>query len=205
MSRGATNLGNCRVNVINNYFRPGPNSPANHQPLAVKAENRGATKAYLAGNLFEGAGELNRDNFRAINFNRWNKGNYLQTTLADVRVASEFDLGDNRPRTQSAQDAYEAVLREAGASLFRDAADTRLVQGIRDRTHRRIDSQEEVGGWPELRSMPPPSDRDGDGMPDKWELGCGLNPDDGADGNRDRDGDGYTNLEEYLNTLVSSR
>ena len=65
---GATNLGNCKINVVNNYFRPGPNTPANPLPLAVKAENRGATKVYLAGNLFEGANELNRDNFLCHRF-----------------------------------------------------------------------------------------------------------------------------------------
>ena len=49
------------------------------------------------------------------------------------------------------------------------------------------------------------SDRDGDGMPDQWEIECRLSPDDPADGNGDRDNDGYTNLEEYLNKLVSVR
>src|SRR3954454_20114945 len=39
---GATNLGNCKINFVNNYYRPGPNTPANHQPIAVKTENRGA-------------------------------------------------------------------------------------------------------------------------------------------------------------------
>jgi hypothetical protein len=38
-------------------------------------------------------------------------------------------------------------------------------------------------------------------MPDKWELDCGLNPGNRADGSDDRDKDGYTNLEEYLNSL----
>ena len=199
---GATNLGNCKINFVNNYYRPGPNTPANHRPIAVKTENRGALKAYLAGNLFEGASNLNLDNFAAIDFARWINGNYLQTTLSDVRADTEFDLADNRPHTQSATDAYESVLRSSGASLSRDAADTRLVKGIRDRSHRRIDSQEEVGGWPDLRSGSAPSDHDGDGMPDKWELACGLNPGDRADGNGDRDKDGYTNLEEYLNSLV---
>jgi hypothetical protein len=202
---GATNLGNCRVNFINNYYRPGPNTPANHRPIAVKAENRGATKAYLIGNIFEGANDMNQDNFRAIDFDRWSKGNYLKTTLADIRVAGEFELGDNRPRTQSAQDAYEAILSTSGASLVRDTADARLVQGIRDQSHRMIDSQEEVGGWPDLQTVPPPSDRDGDGMPDDWELSHHLDSDDRADGNGDRDGDGYTNLEEYLNSLVAGR
>ena len=46
-----------------------------------------------------------------------------------------------------------------------------------------------------------PIDSDGDGLPDEWELAHGLNPDsavggDGANGNPD--GDGYTNLQEYL-------
>lgn len=36
-------------------------------------------------------------------------------------------------------------------------------------------------------------------MPDEWERRCGFDPDDPADGPRDRDGDGYTNVEEYLN------
>lgn len=43
-----------------------------------------------------------------------------------------------------------------------------------------------------------PADRDGDGMPDAWESGYGLNPDDSADGSEDRDGDGLSNGEEYL-------
>ena len=202
---GATNLGNCQVNMVNNYFRPGPNSTEGRLPLAVKAENRGATKVYLASNVFEGADALNQDNFRAIDFTRWSKGNYLLTNLAEIRVDSELPLEDDCPSTQSAPDAYEAVLRRSGASLRRDAADARLVQGVRERSHRRIDSQEDVGGWPKLKSSAPPSDGDGDGMPDAWEQRCRLNPDDRADGNHDRDQDGYTNLEEYLNSLVSAR
>lgn len=45
-------------------------------------------------------------------------------------------------------------------------------------------------------------DTDGDGMPDDWERTHGLNPKEPSDGNKDRDGDGYTNLEEYLGSLV---
>jgi pectate lyase len=201
---GATNLGNCKINVINNYFRPGPNTPDNHLPLAIKAENRGATKVYLAGNLFEGTNKFDRDNLLAVDFVRWAKGNYLTTTAAAVREDAEHSLDANAPDTQSARDAYEAVLAKSGASLVRDAADSRLVKGVRDRTHRMIDSQDEVRGWPELKNKPAPGDRDRDGMADQWEVDRSLDPDDASDGNRDRDKDGYTNLEEYLNGLVSS-
>ena len=50
---GATNLGNCRINVINNLYRFGPDE-TRRKPLAVKAENEGATKVFLRGNVFEG-------------------------------------------------------------------------------------------------------------------------------------------------------
>ena len=42
-------------------------------------------------------------------------------------------------------------------------------------------------------------DRDGDGMPDEWEARHGLDPADASDSSADRDGDGYTNIEEWLN------
>ena len=40
-------------------------------------------------------------------------------------------------------------------------------------------------------------------MPDDWEKKNGLNPKDPKDGNEDKDGDGFTNLEEYMNSIVS--
>ncbi|MBL7224284.1 MAG: polysaccharide lyase, partial [Candidatus Brocadiae bacterium] len=57
----------------------------------------------------------------------------------------------------------------------------------------------DVGGYPELKTAAAPADIDHDGMPDDWEEEHGLNPSDRADGARDKDKDGYTNVEEYLN------
>jgi hypothetical protein len=45
-------------------------------------------------------------------------------------------------------------------------------------------------------------DTDQDGMPNTWESANGSDPNDAADRNGDGDGDGYTNLEEYLKALV---
>jgi hypothetical protein len=39
-------------------------------------------------------------------------------------------------------------------------------------------------------------------MPNEWEETHGLDPRDPADRDGDQDGDGYTNLEEYVNSLV---
>jgi hypothetical protein len=77
--------------------------------------------------------------------------------------------------------------------------DTRLVREVRTGTGRAIDHPSQVGGWPELERGTPASDDDFDGMPDTWESACGLDPGDAADNNGDSDGDGYTNIEEYLN------
>jgi hypothetical protein len=115
--------------------------------------------------------------------------------------------------TESAEAAYVSVLAHAGCSLARDSVDQRIVEEIRTGTAKfgasykgggkgLIDSQRDVGGWPELRSLPAPADRDHDGMPDSWERDHGLDPHDPADGARDSKRDGYTYLEIYLNSLT---
>ena len=80
----------------------------------------------------------------------------------------------------------------------RDAVDARVIEGVRSRTGRIIDSQARVGGWPDLAAGRPWVDGDGDGMPDDWERASGLNPADASDGSADRNGDGWTNLEDWL-------
>ena len=104
--------------------------------------------------------------------------------------------------TEDEYEAFELVLRGAGATLpKRDPVDARVVQDVRDRTGRLVNSQADVGGWPELKSAPAAVDSDGDGMPDAWERARGLKPDDAADG-RTVGADGYTNVEHYLNELA---
>src|SRR5262249_7132174 len=44
----------------------------------------------------------------------------------------------------------------------------------------------------------PTQDSDGDGIPDSWELAYGLNPADPSDAALDTDGDGQSNLQEFL-------
>ncbi len=201
---GATNLGDAHINFINNFYVPGPDTPKDSHPLATKTGTGDQLKAYLSGNVFEGNAAFTENNYLAITFDRWATGGYHHMSLEGIRVDHPFDVDGALPSTQSANDAFQSVLQHAGASLHRDAADERLVQGVRDRTGRLIDSQDQVGGWPKLRSTPPLMDSDSDGMPDDWERSHGLNPHDPSDRNGDRDADGYTNLEEYLNSLCTS-
>ena len=126
-----------------------------------------------------------------------------------VRFADDRQSGIDDPfpvtaiKTQLADMAFEDVLRWSGASLVRDPVDQRITVEVRSRSGNLIDNVSEVGGWPEPEIKKPALDSDGDGMPDDWEVSHGLDANLAADGAGDPDGDGYTNLEDYLNSLVS--
>jgi hypothetical protein len=151
---------------------------------------------FLDQNIFEGHDDFTKDNSKFID-NRELAGKPVATTSAKP-FADPFPLVP--VNTLSAQDAYKQVLAAVGACLpARDQADAQIINEVKTRTGKIIDSQNDVGGWPELKSTPAPLDFDHDGMPDAWELAHGLNPNDPADATADPDNDGYTNLEEYLN------
>ena len=63
-----------------------------------------------------------------------------------------------------------------------------------------ITDPRQMGGYPEYKGEPR-LDSDGDGMPDEWEIMYGLNPNDPSDANGDINGDGYTNIEKYINGI----
>jgi hypothetical protein len=67
-----------------------------------------------------------------------------------------------------------------------------------------IADESDVGGQPAMTSEKRAAgfDTDGDGMPDTWETAHGLNPNSASDGTGDYNGDGYTNVEKYLNELA---
>ena len=130
---GATNLGNCRINLVNNVYRPGPDTPRNARPISTKTENAGACQAWLSGNVFEGQPAFTADNHLAIDFDRWSKGNYLHLTLAQVQAPHEFDVGAARPRHGHGRDRLSTGIAARRAHRIpRDAADQRVVQGSKN-------------------------------------------------------------------------
>src|SRR6476660_1464869 len=181
--------GVLKVNYVANYIRPGPSSKA-VTPIHVGAPSE--LSFYIRDNVFEGHDEFSADNSTFLD----------PFTINGKRLWEIVTKPFDAPlvHTSSAHNAYLAVLASVGATLpRRDSVDTRIISEVRSGTGSIIDSQEQVGGWPELKSSTPPVDTDEDGMPDAWELRFGLNPRDPSDGAADKDHDGYTNLEEYLN------
>jgi pectate lyase len=185
--------GKFAANYVANYIRPGPSSRAK-APITVG--DKSELRFFLQGNVFEANEALTRDNTQFFQPEQFR---------SQVRIVeTAFDAPG--VKTVSAAEALELVLARVGASApARDAADARLIEHVRSRSGKLIDSQAEVGGWPRLEAGTPPVDTDRDGMPDEWETRHGLDARNPADGALDRDNDGYTNVEEYLNGLVASR
>jgi hypothetical protein len=179
---------NLRMNYVGNYIVAGPSSSYSY------AFQGGGTNTmiYQENNLID----LDKDNaFDGLN-NNWGmfSGTYVPTN-------TPFPAP---PVTAEAPAvALQRVLALGGAMPWRrDAADQRVVATARAHTGQIIDAVAQVGTWPVLASVPPPTDADSDGMPDYWELAVGLNPLNAADRNVTNVLTGYTRLEEYLNWLA---
>jgi dienelactone hydrolase len=180
-----------RMNFVANYYKAGPNSAGNHAFF----ERVLASKGYFDGNWMNGARP--DDPWSLVRWDpKWNT-----SQIAAFKLSMPSPVCDGITM-DDASTAFARVLADAGATRpKRDSVDTRLVSDVVNGTGRIIDDEAEVGGWPALNSAPPPIDTDHDGLPDAWETSRGLNPGDALDSACDRDGDGYTNVEEYLNEL----
>lgn len=221
--QGNARFDSSTINMVANYYKPGPATrPGEVTCRIVSPSSRNGAddfgRWYVADNLVCGNA--------AVTANNWDGGvqpHGGSTYIAGLKLDKPWaSMPINQ---QTAEEAYRSVLDSVGASLpKRDAVDRRIVEEVRQgtatyagRTYAAghdlvdpnmksgiIDSQTDVGGWPELKSAPAPTDTDQDGMPDAWEKARGLDPDDASDGAKDRDGDGYTNVEEYINGLATS-
>ena len=213
-------------NIVNNYYKAGPSTKNKTRVFQCGHTNNDKDDNgkkidpngthiyghfYINGNyVTEASSPANYD---------WNgviidDGN---TTIKDtIKLTEPVITGDIT--THTAQVAYEKVLANVGASLYRDAVDTRHVEEAKNGTatykgsvsgaQGQLDKVSDQGTYElESTSRPEGFDTDGDGIPDEWETANGLNPNDKSDGNAktiDTTKGWYTNLEVYLNSLVES-
>jgi hypothetical protein len=219
-------------NYINNYYKPGPvtSKDGNVGHRFLKPES-GRSKlkyhvygrVYAHGNIMEGYDAITKDN--------WAGGIQVEEEGNTDGYTDFMKWNEPFPmpkiNTLSASEAFDYVLKNAGATLpKRDAVDQRITEQVRTGKitykegvklpekqfeHRKlpIDSYKlgiitdpsQVGGYPEYKGTPY-KDSDNDGMPDDWEIKHGLNPKNAADASQDKDKNGYTNIEDYLNSVV---
>ncbi|MBR4379282.1 MAG: hypothetical protein IKP59_03765 [Prevotella sp.] len=225
------------INMINNYYKPGPATkwktrllnPTTICSNCTSADPHTATpgKFYITGNYMYGSPEVTNDNLcdaaidpdqNGISYATW-KANYATSTRA---ISTSYDFDEyNVISMHAAEKAFDKVLKYAGASYQRDDLDKRLrwealkgiayFKGSKGSENGIIDTQSDVGGWPELKQADKPTDTDNDGIPDEWETAHGLNPNNASDAltfticendpNNTKDVK-YTNLEVYANYLV---
>jgi pectate lyase len=204
--RNSPSQGNPRsLNLIKNYFIPGPMT-TNRNALAAwlpKAESGSSLRqgsVFESGNLAEGFTSL-RDDPQSV---------YSAARFEPYSIANEV----------TPQEAYAKILDEVGASRqvsgsdgtitsYRDPVDERIIGNLINRTGTFVNGIGYDGGegfpaisWPVLASGTPAVDNDNDGMPDAWEGRYFGNTNRGSpnDSSGDLDGDGYTDLEEYINS-----
>jgi pectate lyase len=188
------------VNWIGNYHKKGPDSTSNSDLKVIPADSGklagGGAKVYVRGNI----GPSRTDNSQPeSNWVDPGSRSYIVTNPAPAPTIT----------TTSALKAYKQVLASAGNSAGvacdgtwfkrRDSIDSRVVKSVVNKTGHIIDDPSQVGGWITPASGTPCTDSDHDGMPDIWEVKYALNPNDYSDAVADADGDGYTNIEEYIN------
>jgi hypothetical protein len=180
-------------------------------------------RAYVNGNIVEGNDRVTRDN--------WDGGVQVEDmeNAGKFKDAMKWDKPLPIPSfpIMSAQESFGFVLNNAGATLpERDAVDIRVTEQVRTGIikypeqvnldsvpHFKIrrlpkDSYKmgiitdiaQVGGYPEYKGTPY-KDSDMDGMPDSWELKYKLDPNNPKDAVLDCNGDGYTNIEKYINGI----
>jgi hypothetical protein len=186
-------------NMVGNYFKPGPAEG----PIRFARPNSYRAYWYFEGNYMEGYPALNEDNWKGVEISE-----FFETDDLD-RIPAKRPFHYAPVETHSAHEAFELVLEKVGASLpRRDAIDRRIIEETRNGTATYggvygdgsgiIDSQEQVGGYPEISRFVSAMDSNNNGIPDWWSISYGFSPD-YLDVNEDLDLDGYTIIEEYVN------
>ncbi len=177
------------ANYVNNFLKPGP-STTQKPPRFIHADSVVMPGSlFLRGNVLAGFPDVSGHNPLGAAFD--------QEVFADAPHAAPPVV------TQSADEAFALVLKNAGAIVPpRDATDARITADVRGGTGQIIRLENELGAWPAYANGKAPPDADNDGVPDAWETAHGLNANDPDDANR-ANADGYTNLENYLNSLAT--
>jgi hypothetical protein len=194
------------LNFVGNYYVAG---------LTTRADLVASPKIYSA----DGPGTVMYHNDNKVDSTRadgLHNGIHLASSVGGGFVNAATPFAFPAVTTESSDDAYDSVLKYSGSFWWnRDPVDDRIVTDVheisdpdplvRAQSGTMLITEADAGGLPVLpiETRAANWDTDLDGMPDHWEAEHGLNPSVGgsAQYNGDLDGDGYTNIEEYINDV----
>lgn len=198
--------GYARTNIVNNFYKPGPATSSTLKFVRpdYPASSVAVARWHLKGNIMNGNAVRTNDNWLGVDF-----ANIPVLSRDSAKCDTAFYVADSI-QMQTAQNAYDSVLAKAGAIYpLRDSTDRRIINETKTGTATGlgslnklgiIDTPSVVGGWNTYNTYNIPDDTDHDGMPDFWEDMKGLDKNNPEDRN-DTLLDGYTRLEEYLNSI----
>jgi hypothetical protein len=195
-------LGESYINWINNYHKKGPSSVSDSDLKVIPAGDGTwwPGKVYVKGNIGPSRPSDALSETSWVEVKSGAPSGVIVTTPAPAPAVY----------STSALAAYNSVIADGGVGNSRglscdgswynrrDAIDARVINEVKTGTGKIIDDPSQVGGWIIPAAGVPCPDGDHDGMPNTWEQMYGFNPNI-PDGSGDIDGDGYTNVEEYLN------
>lgn len=190
--------GSGQVNFEGNFYKPGPNTleKVKDQFFSCDGTSTYKNQYYISGNELAGNDEVTANN--ALGFKKL--GNNDTQSSTRFKMVNEYQV-DNT------ENSLMKVLTTAGASLWRDALDNRLMMQITKGTGSFVNDETESGGFDERTYTSHIADTDKDGLPDYWEDEHGLNKGDASDStliitDEASPYNGYTNLEVYINDIV---
>lgn len=192
-----------KINFAGNYYKAGPATTAKDHLLSINVPKNGTGTIdyYVEGNLLEADGTV-IDNPYAVNTQKDEDGNPVEGAYVPNR--SDTKVVDNGAVYETAQTAYANVLSQAGASLKRDATDKRIINDVKNGTTTKGENgmisevQDEDYDIYEVVKRAADFDANQNGIADWYETATGK-----TDAQADPDGDGYTNLEDYLNYMAT--
>ena len=212
-----TDGGAHEVNFVGNYYKCGAANALNVLfSLDIEGNLKGTQSAYVSGNIRDNQdGTLSEDKLNDT----------YRMNIRDGRPSVDWEYFVNAPffpsyaKIETAQEAYKSVLSDVGANQpVQDQTDLRIIGETQNRSYTyvgsksgikgEIDSEADAGGFEEYpeTAWADNYDSDMDGLPDWWEEMRSLNANspaqDFSDSNADSDGDGYTELDHYLDFLA---
>ena len=182
------------ADLINNYFIAGPDSSEH-----FVGEFAPTDRIFQSGNYIDANKNGTLDGRLAV-ADDFGKGTGAATLVKEATVHSPVPV-----TVDTAEAALEKVLADAGCSPHRDALDQSLKSEVKTfgKDGKIIKNQSEVGGPGELKGGTPPVSSAHDGIPDEWKIAHHLDPKTPADPAA-RDANGYSLIEQYVNTLIPS-